>query len=226
MSTKFICLFFLLALQDSQAFSSSINVPNKPSLQRGAKVYMNYCSGCHSLTYLSYRHMAEDLGLLNNKLMVTQASIDDSIRSAMPPEEAAQWFGVVPPDLSLIARKQGAQWLYQYLKSFYHDESQLFGTNNLLKPGLAMPNVLGPLIGEQILKNNNKGHYLSLVKGGALSRLQADEFLKDLITFLVYVGEPAQLIRYRIGLFVMGFLGIFLIVVIGLKKIYWKKIPR
>jgi ubiquinol-cytochrome c reductase cytochrome c1 subunit len=229
----FMCMLILLGVQqDAQALLSSINVGDKPSLQRGAKFYINYCSGCHSLNYMHYHRMAEGLGLmrdgqvdvnlLKDNLIFTQASIDDPIRAAMLPEDAKQWFGVVPPDLSLISKEKGPQWLYAYLKSFYIDKSRPFGTNNLLKPGVVMPNILEPLRGELVLKKNNKEPYLSLLKEGELTQAQFDGVLQDLVTFLTYVSEPTQTIRHIIGVFVMVFLGIFLIVVIGLKSIYWK----
>lgn len=219
------------------AHSPVIDVLNQASLQRGAKLYMNYCSGCHSLKYLRYNQMAEGLGLigfdgrvdeelLKNNLIFTQAAINDPIRIALPPEDAKQWFGVVPPDLSLIAREKGADWLYTYLKSFYNDPSRPFGSNNLLKPGVAMPNVLESFIGEMALEQNSKecAVSLSLVKEGDLPQAQIDSFLQDLVNFLVYVAEPIQSLRQRIGLIVLAFLSVFLLVAICLKKSYWRKI--
>jgi ubiquinol-cytochrome c reductase cytochrome c1 subunit len=157
------------------------------SLQRGAKVFMNYCSGCHSLKYLRYNRMAEDLGLttfdgqidqdlLKSNLIFTQATIYDPIQIAMPAEDAKQWFGVVPPDLSLSARERGGQWLYNYLNSFYNDSSRPFGVNNLLIPNVAMPDMLEPLIGKRMLAPNNKIHSSSLqiIKQGDLSPQQAN----------------------------------------------------
>lgn len=176
-----------------------IDVHNKATLQRGAKLYMNYCSGCHSLKYIRYNRMAEDL-LKNNRLF-TEAFINDPIRIALPPEDAQQWFGIVPPDLSLITRQQGALWVYQYLKSFYSDDARPFGVNNLLVPGVIMPNILEPLFGQ-------------------LSESQSNQLLQDLVTFLVYVGDPEQTIRYRIGYFVLIFLGVFLFAALRLKKLY------
>lgn len=215
-----------------------VDVSNQPSLQRGARLYMNYCSGCHSLRYLRYNQMAEGMGLsdsngrvdeelLKNNLIFTQASINDPIRIAMPPEDAKQWFGTVPPDLSLITREKGPIWLYTYLNSFYRDKSKPFGTNNLLMPGVLMPNVLEPLFGELILKNKD-GHtaYLSLIHQGELSPSQIENFLQDLINFLVYVGEPEQIIRYRLGWYVLLFLSLFLLVALGLKKVYWQNRAR
>lgn len=232
-----LSLLFLLKSPLLCAQPPVIDVRNQASLQRGAKVYMNYCSGCHSLKYLRYNQMAEGLGLvgfdgrvdedlLKNNLIFTQAAINDPIRIALPPEDAKQWFGVVPPDLSLIAREKGADWLYAYLNSFYNDPSRPFGSNNLLQPGVAMPNVLESFIGEMTLEQNSKecSASLSLVKEGDLPQAQIDSFLQDLVTFLVYVAEPIQTLRQRIGLIVLAFLSVFLLVAIGLKKSYWRKI--
>ncbi|MDR3504531.1 MAG: cytochrome c1 [Legionella sp.] len=211
-------------------------IDNKPSLQRGAKLFMNYCSGCHSLKYLRYNHMAEGLGLvgfdgrvdvdlLKNNLIFTAATVNDPIRIALPPEDAKQWFGVVPPDLSLVAREKGAEWLFTYLKSFYTDNSRPFGVNNLLVPGIAMPNILEPLIGEMTLEQGTQEHaaHLSLVKEGELSSAQLNNLLQDLVSFLVYVGEPAKAARHQLGYFVLAFLMVFLLIALGLKHVYWQK---
>lgn len=216
--------------------AQSFAIDNKPSLQRGAKLFMNYCSGCHSLKYLRYNHMADGLGLigfdgrvdedlLKNNLIFTEATVNDPIRIALPPEDAKQWFGVVPPDLSLVARAKGADWLFAYFKSFYTDNSRPFGVNNLLVPGVAMPNILEPLIGEMILVRETKEHatHLSLVKEGELSSAQLDILLNDLVSFLVYAGEPTQVARHRLGFFVLAFLLVFLLVVFALKRVYWQK---
>lgn len=233
------CLFFISAFYFLSAHMAwSVDVTNKPSLQRGAKLYMNYCSGCHSLKYLRYNRMAEGLGLvgfdgrvdeplLKNNLIFTHASINDPIQIALAPEDAKQWFGVVPPDLSLIAREKGTAWLYTYLKSFYSDNSRPFGTNNLLVPDVAMPNILEPLMGEMTLVGTkNDSAHLLLAKDGELSAAQKDILLQDLVTFLAYVGEPVQELRYRIGFIVMAFLLLFLCATVGLKKIYWRNVSR
>ncbi|MCW8444933.1 cytochrome c1 [Fluoribacter gormanii] len=194
----------------------TIDVQDQASLQRGARLFMNYCSGCHSLKYLRYNHMAKGLGLigfdgqinqdlLKNNLIFTQATINDPIRIALPPEDAKQWFGIVPPDLSLIAREKGTKWLYSYLSAFYKDDSRPFGTNNHLVPDVAMPNILETL-------NHD------------LSREQFDSNLQDLVTFLAYVGEPVKLLRHYLGFFVVGFLLILFLAAWGLKTIYWRKI--
>lgn len=215
--------------------SVTIDLKDKERLQRGARIFMNYCSGCHSLKYMRYNRMAEDLGLttfdgqidedlLKNNLIFTQSTIYDPIQIAMPEEDAKQWFGIVPPDLSLSARDRGPIWIYNYLKSFYHDESRPFKTNNLLFPDVAMPNILEPLMGKTVLAEDSKLHesYLLLVRHGEMFENEFDSALQDLITFLVYVGEPAKLIRYQLGFFVIAFLCILWIVAYALKRSYWK----
>ena len=214
-----------------------VNLADKAKLQRGARLFMNYCSGCHSLRYMRYNHMAMDLGLttfdgqldknlLVNNLIFTHSTIYDPIVISMPETDARQWFGVVPPDLSLSARKRGAGWLYTYLKSFYEDKSRPFGANNLLIPAVAMPNVLAPLAGRVIAVKNASGNPISSnllrIGDGEMSEHEFDTAIHDLVTFLVYVGEPVKLVRYRMGGFVIAFLCILLVVVYRLKKNYWK----
>lgn len=215
----------------------SIDLKDKERLQRGARMFMNYCSGCHSLKYMRYNRMAEELGittydgqldedLLKNNLIFTKSTIYDPIQIAMLPEDAKQWFGMVPPDLSLSARDRGPKWIYNYLKSFYSDKSRPFGANNLLVPDVAMPNILEPLIGKMVLIKNKKTHTsdLLLVEQGEMYQAEFDSAVQDLVTFLVYVGEPAKMVRYKIGVFVILFLCILFIFAYRLKKVYWQRI--
>jgi ubiquinol-cytochrome c reductase cytochrome c1 subunit len=227
-----------IVIQVASAQSLTININDKARLQRGTKLFMNYCSGCHSLKYLRYNRMAEGLGLLvdghldedllKNNLIFTQAIATDPIHIALPPEDARQWFGVVPNDLSLIARAKGTDWLYEYLQGFYEDKSRPFSTNNLLVPGVAMPNILAPLIGEKILvpQSKEQSAHLLLVSQGELSPQQMDQFLQDIVTFLAYVGEPSKPERQQMGWFVLVFFLISGLLVLGLKKAYWQKIPK
>ncbi len=214
----------------------SIDIHDKARLQRGAKLFMNYCSGCHSLRYLRYNRMAKDLGittfdgsvdedLLKNNLIFTTSKIHDPIQISMPPVDARQWFGKAPPDLSLSARERGPNWIYTYLKSFYVDKKRPFGTNNLVIPEVAMPNILFPLQGEVLaVKKGNEQPYLQLVSQGEMSQPQFDSALQDLVTFLTYVGEPVKLVRYRLGIFVLIFLAVLLVFAYQLKKTYWRRI--
>ncbi|CAM2914679.1 cytochrome c1 [Legionella worsleiensis] len=236
-------LFFLdpagiaLAMADDKPlYSVEIDINDKESLQRGARFFMNYCSGCHSLKYMRYNKMGHALGLttfdgeldedlLKNNLIFTEATIYNPIHIAMPPEDAKQWFGMVPPDLSLSARDRGPDWLYTYLKSFYSDNTRPFGANNLLMPDVAMPNVLEPLIGQMVLmKNNSSSSNLVLLRHGAMYQAEFDSALKDLVTFLVYVGEPAKMVRYKMGALVILFLCVLFVFAYRLKKSYWKRI--
>lgn len=218
-----------------------IDLSDKEKLQRGARLFMNYCSGCHSLRYMRYNRMAMDLGLttfdgqldedlLVNNLIFTHATVHDPIEISMPPTDARQWFGVVPPDLSLVARKRGEKWLYTYLNSFYEDKSRPFGSNNLLIPNVAMPNVLAPLVG-RVIAVRAGGHgsdqpvkYLLDMGGGDMTKQEFANAMQELVSFLVYVGEPVKLVRYRAGGFVMAYLCVFLFIVYRLKKSYWTRI--
>lgn len=217
-----------------------IDLSDKEKLQRGARLFMNYCSGCHSLRYMRYNRMATDLGLttfdgqldeglLVNNLIFTHATVHDPIEISMPPTDARQWFGVVPPDLSLVARKRGEKWLYTYLNSFYEDKSRPFGSNNLLIPNVAMPNVLAPLVGRVIaVRSGTQGSDLSVkyllnMGGGEMTPQEFANAMQELVSFLVYVGEPVKLVRYRAGGFVMAYLFVFLFIIYRLKKNYWKK---
>jgi ubiquinol-cytochrome c reductase cytochrome c1 subunit len=204
---------------------------------------MNYCSGCHSLRYLRYNRLAMDLGLttftgevdtdlLVNNLVFTQAKVQDPIEISMPPEDAREWFGRVPPDLSLSARARGASWLLTYLKGFYVDKTRPFGVNNVLVRDVAMPNVLAPLMGEWILPKHGSHSttfspsQLVLVQEGDMTEQQFDDAMHDLVTFLAYVSEPARLIRYRWGLGVVLFLSILAGLVYPLKKLYWRNVQK
>ncbi len=243
-------LFYLLMILASNAshekplMSPDIDISDKQSLQQGAKLFMNYCSGCHSLRYLRYNSMAHDLGLttfdgeldkdlLISNLIFTSAPIHSPIEVAMPATDARQWFGVPPPDLSLIARQRGADWLYTYLHSFYEDKKRPFGTNNILIPNVAMPNVLAPLSGRVIFPKNANGipepitvQRLFYVGDGQMTKPEFDEAVRTIVTFLVYVGEPHKISHYHLGIFVIIYFSIFLLVVWLLKKNYWKAISH
>lgn len=231
MRTFILNLIFMLLLPTSlTAAMSRIDIQDRASLQRGAKLYMNYCSGCHSLNYLRYNTLAKGLGLdeelLKNNLIFTQAGVNEPIRIALPPEDARQWFGIVPPDLSLIVRAKGTTWIYDYLQAFYQDKARSFGTNNVLKPGVAMPNILEPLFGEKILIGQGAEAHVVLGQAGELNPQQIDIFLQDLLTFLAYVSEPTKTERLRLGGPVLLFLLIFFLVAWRLKKVYWQKITK
>lgn len=236
----FLMIWMSFALADTELLSVTIDVRNQEKLQRGARLFMNYCSGCHTLKYMRYNRMAHDLGLttftgevdkdlLVSNLIFNRAKLYDPIENSMPATDAREWFGRVPPDLSLSARERGPDWIYTYLKSFYVDKNRPFGSNNVLVPDVAMPNVLAPLEGAVIVDKPANASALSpnhllLIEPGTMTEQQFDSALEDLVTFLVYVAEPVQLIRYRIGGIVILFLFVFLWFAYQLKKFYWRDI--
>ena len=227
-----------LAMANVKLSQVSVDLHDQASLQRGARIFMNYCSGCHSLRYMRYNRMGQDLGLtkfaghmdntlLVNNLIFTTAEVEDPIEISMPATDARRWFGIVPPDLSLKARERGPAWIYTYLKSFYSDKNRPFGANNLLLPDVAMPNSLEPLQGTVIAEHRHDvgGLYsvsLKRVQQGEMNEEQFDRALKDLVTFLVYVAEPVKLVRYRMGLGVILFLCILIVVAYQLRQLYWR----
>ena len=207
------------------------------SLQRGAATYINYCYGCHSLKYSRWGRVAEDLKIpedifFENLVFDKSIKPGDLMTGSMPAEESAKWFGVAPPDLTLVSRYKGDDWIYSYLRAYYEDSSKQYGVNNLVYPGTAMPNVLLALQGNQRLvckdvpiiarnggqKRDENGititeekcGFLEVENGtGKLSKEEFDSLIYDLTNFLVYVGEPAKATRERIGWYVVFYFLIF-----------------
>lgn len=216
--------------------SIEIDLENKSVLQRGAKYFVNYCQSCHSATYMRYSRMAEDLEidpkLVEQNLIFGEQEIGDTMSSSMSEQDAAKWFGNTPPDLTLVARSLGTDYLYSYLKNFYLDPSRPLGVNNLTYPGVAMPHVLGALQGWQkpVYEKSKDANgekvisHLELVEPGVLTPAQYDRLVTDLVTFLAYVGEPALMSRAQIGTWVLLFLGVLLVLSYLLKKEYWKDV--
>ncbi len=213
---------------------ANIDLTDKVSLLRGAKHFVTYCLGCHSAKYMRYLRIALDTGVdektVLDDIAPVGASIYDQLKSAMNKHDAEKWFGTQPPDLSLIARSRGADWLYSYLKSYYIDPSRPFGANNLIFEDTAMPNPLWQLQGEQhaVQRKTIWGEYAQLVldEPGKLSEKEFDLMVNDLVNFLVYVGEPVQQERQSMGKYVLAFLGLFLVIAYLLKKEYWKDIHK
>lgn len=207
---------------------------NLISLQRGARNFMNYCSGCHSAKFVRYNRLAQDLGIpeaeLKKNLMFTSDKVADTIQSAMPEADALQWFGVKPPDLSLIARARGTDHVYAYLRSFYTDPSRPRGVNNTVLPGTAMPNVLGDMQGEQraVFKTDANGVHefekFELVSKGSMTPEEYDHFVRDTVNFLEYMSEPVANTRKDLGVWVLLFLLVFTSFAYMLYKEVWKDV--
>lgn len=220
------------ASEESKLQKAKIDPTDKVSLLRGAKHFVTYCLGCHSAKYMRYLRIALDAGT-DEKTVLREiapegAGIYDQLHTAMNKHDAEKWFGVQPPDLSLIARSRGADWLYTYLKSYYKDSARPFGVNNLVFPDTAMPNPLWQLQGEQIAQQRKtiwgERTELELEQPGTLSEKEFDLFVNDLVNFLVYVGEPVQQERKHLGRFVLLFLLVFAVLAYMLKREYWKDI--
>ena len=210
------------------------DVSNKASLQRGARNFVNYCSGCHSAKYVRFNRLAVDLALtdaqVTQNLIFNGGKLTDTMTINMSEADAAKWFGKAPPDLSLIARARGTDYLYAFLKSFYLDPSRPTGTNNTVLAGAAMPHVLWELQGLQKAvyeegegaEKHLKG--FELVTKGKLSPEEYDEFVRDTVNFLDYIGEPKQLERRALGFKVLGFLLLLFLLAYALKQEYWKDV--
>jgi len=210
---------------------AGVNTRDIAALQRGAKWYVNYCFSCHSAKYMRYNRLSEDLGLseelVMENLVFSDAKIGDTMDIAMRPEQATLWLGKEPPDLSLIARSRGVDWLFTYLKSFYQDETGNW--NNLSLPNASMPHVLWELQGIQKPVYAKHGDvevvdHLTLAVEGLQTPEEYEETVRDLVTFLDYVSEPAKLKRKNIGIWVMLFLTVFAALAFALKAEYWRDV--
>jgi len=239
-------LFLLLICMPVLAFGAGGGVPllhanndvsNTSSLQRGARNFVNYCMGCHSAQYVRYNQLAKDLQIsedqLVNNLMFAGGKPHDRMEIAMPEADAERWFGAPPPDLSLIARSRGTDYLFTFLKGFYLDESRPTGVNNLVLESAAMPNVLWELQGSQraiFVEEEHDGIVTHVFEGfeqveaGQLSPEEYDQFVRDLVNFLEYIGEPIQLQRRQLGVWVLLFLLVFGLLSWALKQEIWKDI--
>jgi ubiquinol-cytochrome c reductase cytochrome c1 subunit len=202
---------------------AKINLDDEQSLQRGARNFINYCLNCHSANYMRYNRLA-DIGLsddvIKENLLFTADKTGELMDINMDSSEAKKWFGANPPNLTVTARSRGKDWIYSYLRTFYVDDSRELGWNNLVYPNAAMPHVLWELQGIQNLEDNK----LKLNKPGLLSTEEYDQFVLDTTNYMVFMSEPAKLVRHKIGYYVIGFLLILLILVINLKKEFWKDV--
>ena len=218
-----------------------INAHDTESLQRGAKLFVNYCLNCHSANYMRYNRL-QDIGLNDKEilenLVFSGGKVGDLMKIAMDANDAKVWFGAAPPDLTVIARSRasgdgsGADWIYTYLRTFYRDPSRPTGWNNTTYPNVGMPHVLWELQGEQVMKADKvraDGYVASvekpvLDKPGKLPPLEYDRAVADLVNYMVYMGEPAAKSRKTIGLIVLGFLLLLIPLVYALKKEFWKDV--
>ena len=240
-----------VGLVSSAAFASSggslphhadIDLTDKASLQRGAKLFMNYCSGCHQMQYQRYERTFNDLGIpldagLQNLIFTKDTKVGAHIKNAMPEKAAAKWFGATPPDLTLEARLRGPDWIYSYLKSFYVDPSRPFGVNNTVFKDVGMPHVLQELQGvphkeehfeEQLidgeLQRVSLGERIVVDGSGELSEGEYDRAMLDITNFMVYVGEPMILERQSLGWKALLYCLIFFVLAVLLKKEFWKDV--
>ena len=226
-------LTFLLLFVPLAAFAASTarldRSPHDPrdlvSLQSGARTYVNYCLGCHGVQFVRYQGLTE-LGLseaqVKDNLMFTAEKVAEPMKVTMEPKAAKGWFGVAPPDLSVVARVRGPDWLYTYLRSFYRDPKTTTGWNNVVFPNVAMPHALWSLQGERAF--DAKDHKWSELTRGSQSATEYDATVRDLVNFLAYVGEPAAADRKSIGIIVLFVLGVLFIFAYLLKKEFWKDV--
>ncbi|TEW56643.1 cytochrome c1 [Psychromonas sp. RZ22] len=240
-------LIALVALVPSLVFAAgaavhldkaNYDLTDKASLQNGAKLFMNYCSACHSTAHQRYQRVATDLGipddLMRENLIFTDSKIGELMHNSMDKKDAAKWFGNAPLDLTLEARLRGPDWIYTYLRSFYKDPERPFGVNNTVFKDVAMPHVLEELQGiptatfETITDEHGNEHKVVVAlhssETGEMSSDEYDRAVLDLVNFLVYSGEPNKLERQSLGFWVIGFLIILFILSYLLKKEYWRDI--
>ena len=227
-----------LAAGGGQMLHYEADLSNQSSLQRGAQLFVNYCLSCHSAAFMRYNRLGRDLGIpedvLKANLMFGTDKIGETMTIAMQPQEAEQWFGVAPPDLSVTARARGASWLYTYFMTFYRDPARPTGVNNLAFKDVSMPHVLWelqgwqrPVYGEKAAPDGTVMHTITHLELESPGLLDADGYrraVQDLVNFLVYLGEPIKLKRHAIGGWVMVYLLLLLVVVYLLKREFWKDV--
>ncbi len=224
------------ASEGGALLQSGTDLDDKASLQRGAQSFMNYCAGCHSLKYMRYSRISEDLGLSEDQVMknlnFSGAKFGEKIVSPMPAAHAEKWFGKAPPDLSVTARVRSSDWIYTYLKSFYIDESRPLGWNNKLFPNASMPNPLWEMQGVQRAVYGKKDaktgeaavERFDIAQAGTQNAEEFDRTARDISAFLEYVGEPGAMKRQQTGVWVMLFLVFFTLMAWLLKQEYWRDV--
>lgn len=233
-------LLFVLLLAPVMALASGgdvhldkapVDMSNKASLQRGAETFVTYCLNCHSAAYMRYNRL-KDIGLteeqIKAKYMFAAEKTGETMNVAMSKKDAKEWFGATPPDLTVISRARGADWLYTYLRTFYRDETRPTGWNNVVFDKVGMPHILYQFQGEQVMQYaEGKGEHagkLVLAKPGTLKPAEYDAMVGDLVNYLVFMGEPIRQTRQNLGWIVLAFLGVFFVLSYALYKEYWKDI--
>ncbi|MCU4119713.1 cytochrome c1 [Variovorax sp. N23] len=231
------------AAQGGLAWDKAPNRTNDlASLQNGAKLFVNYCLGCHSAAFMRYNRL-QDIGIseqqIKDNLLFTTERVGDVMKANIDPRQAKEWFGANPPDLTLVARSRaghggtGADYLYTYLRTYYRDDTKATGWNNLTFPSVGMPNVLWELQGNRrpvYDKVEQHGHEVEVFKGweqlspGAMTPLQYDQAVGDLVNYLQWMAEPAQNTRVRVGVWVLLFLVMALVFVWRLNAAFWKDV--
>ena len=215
----------ILSSEDVNLEQAPIDLSDQPSLQKGARTFINYCLNCHSAKYMRYNKLL-DIGLskkdIKDNLLFTGKKIGDPMEISMSVKDSKKWFGAAPPDLSVVARSRGSDWIYSYMKGFYRDNSREIGWNNLVYVNSAMPHILWELQGEQELDKNTGN--LNIIKAGKLNQKEYDAVITDLTNFITYMSEPDQLKRKKMGFYVIGFLLLLLVLTINLKKEFWKDV--
>ena len=226
----FIIIFLFISplsfsAENIELSKAPVDLTDNLSLQRGAKIFTNYCLNCHSAKYMRYSNL-QDIGLsaetIKNDLLFTGNKIGDTMSVNMSMKDSKKWFGAAPPDLSVVARSRSADWIYSYMRGFYRDPTRPMGWNNTVYVNSAMPHILWELEGEKIL--NPKTKKLEKFSSGKLNAKEYDATIADLTNYLVYMSEPDQLKRKKMGYYVIGFLLLLLFLTIKLKKEYWRDI--
>ncbi|MDP1633371.1 MAG: cytochrome c1 [Gallionellaceae bacterium] len=232
-----LLLLALLAVPVLANASASVHLDKAPasledsaSLQRGAKFFIANCLACHSASYMRFNRL-KDIGMSEDEiktLLPEGLKIGATMPASMDAASAKAAFGVSAPDLSVIARSRGTDWLYTYFRSFYADGAKASGANNAVFPDVAMPNIFVGMQGEQQLKVEKQGDHevksLVLASPGSMTKEQFDTEMADLTNYLDFMGEPAKLVRYKIGYLVLGFLAFLFVLSYALKKEYWKDV--
>ena len=227
----------LAAESELPNYHNKVDISDTESLQRGARIFVNYCMGCHSAAYMRYNRLGKDLDIsedvLKSNLMFGTEKTGDTMDIAMRGTDAKTFFGVAPPDLSVVARARGADWLYAYFMNFYLDPTRPFGVNNLIFKDVAMPHVLWELQGFQrpvyktVVHDGTEYKEINSLEQDSEGRYTTEEYeqtIHDLVNFLVYLSEPAKFKRQKVGMWVILYLLLFTVLAYLLKKEYWKDV--